>query len=275
MRPLEELERIQREMPLIVEHGRHAIIALAIIVLGLITVKWLNKTLKKSLSRLPLTHTQASVVRNIICIIIIAIVAVMAAIVVGLPPRPVLQFLTIISLSAMGIIAVFRPLIPTLPFKVGNTVKAGDLLGKVEAITILNTRLKTFDGTTVFVPNRKILDDIVINYHFTPTRKFKLEINILYDEDLMKAKQIMETIMVEDPRVHPTPRPVVYLMSLNKGYVELSGRGWTNNLDRFVVNRELLERIKLRFDQEGITLALPQMQVHYTGKNKPPSYMEG
>ncbi|MCJ7541076.1 MAG: mechanosensitive ion channel family protein, partial [Desulfobacterales bacterium] len=103
---------------------------------------------------------------------------------------------------------------------------------------------------------------------------FKLEINILYDEDLMKAKQIMETIMVEDPRVHPTPRPVVYLMSLDKGYVELSGRGWTNNLDRFVVNRELLEKIKLRFDQEGITLALPQMQVHYTGKNIPQSYRE-
>jgi len=274
MRPLEELERLQREMPLMVEQGRQVIIALAIIVIGLVAVKWLNKTLKLGLSRLPLKPAQASVIRNIICVIAIAIVAVMASITIGLPPRPVLQYLTIISLAAAGTIAVFRPLIPTLPFKIGNTVKAGDLLGKVEAITVLNTRLKTFDGTTVFVPNRKILDDIVINYQFTPTRKFKLEINILYDEDLMKAKQIMETIMVEDPRVHPTPRPVVYLMSLDKGYVELSGRGWTNNLDRFVVNRELLEKIKLRFDQEGITLALPQMQVHYTGKNIPQSYRE-
>jgi len=91
----------------------------------------------------------------------------------------------------------------------------------------------------------------------------------------MKAKQILETIMVEDPRVHPTPRPVVYVMSLNKGYVELSGRGWTDNLKRFSVTRELLEKTKLRFDQEGITLALPQMQVHYTGKAMPQSNTEG
>jgi small conductance mechanosensitive channel len=54
--------------------------------------------------------------------------------------------------------------LPTLPFKVGNTIKAADLMGKVEAIRFLNTRLQTFDGKTFFVPNRKILDDIVINY---------------------------------------------------------------------------------------------------------------
>jgi len=197
------------------------------------------------------------------------------AIHMGLEPRPVVRFLAILTLASIGILMVFRPLIPSLPFVVGNTVKAADLLGKVEAITVINTRMKTFDGTTVFVPNRKILDDVVINYHFTPTRKIKLAINILYDEDLIKAKQIIETIMVEDPRVHPTPRPVVYVMSIDKGYVELSGRAWTNNLDRFVVNRELLEKIKLRFDQEGIALALPQMQVHYTEKNRPRSYMEG
>jgi len=186
-----------------------------------------------------------------------------------------MRFLIILTLAAIGIIMVFRPLIPTLPFKVGNTIMAGDLLGKVEATTVLNTRLKTFDGKTVFVPNRKILDDIVINYHFTPTRRFELKINILYDQDLMKAKQILETIMVEDPRVNSTPRPIVYLMSLNKGYVELSDRGWADNLKRFVVTRELLEKIKLRFDQEGITLAMPQMQVHYTSKNMPQSHTEG
>ncbi len=275
MEPLKEIERLQEIGILLAAHGRHVIIALAIVVLGLITVKWLNQTLKKGLSKLPLTPVRASVVRNIICVITIAIIAIMAAVVIGFPARPVVQILAMISLTAAGIIAVFRPLIPTLPFKVGNTIKAGDLLGKVEATTVLNTRLKTFDGTTVFVPNRIILNDVVVNYHFTPTRKIYLKINILYDQDLMKAKQIIETIMVEDPRVNPTPRPVVHVMSLNKGYVELSGRGWTDNLKRFVVTRELLEKTKHRFDQEGIILALPQMQVHYTRKNMPQSYMEG
>lgn len=256
-------------------YGRELLIAFAILVFGLILIKWINQGLKKAFSKLPLSPAKGATVRNIFCVIIFAAVITFAAVEIGIDAKPVIRFLAILTLAAIGIIMVFRPLIPTLPFKVGNTVKAGDLLGKVEATTVLNTRLKTFDGTTVFVPNRKILDDVVINYHFTPTRKFELNINILYDEDLMKAKQILETIMVEDSRVHPTPRPVVYVMSLDKGYVELSGRGWTNNLDRFVVNRELLEKTKLRFDQEGITLALPQLQVHYAGKNKPQSFLEG
>ena len=91
---------------------------------------------------------------------------------------------------AVGVIILFRPLIPTLPFKVGNTVRTGDLLGKIEATTILNTRMRTFDGKTFFVPNRKILDDIVINYHFTKTRRIKIDVGIRYDQDLMKAKQL-------------------------------------------------------------------------------------
>ncbi|MBW1752955.1 MAG: mechanosensitive ion channel family protein, partial [Deltaproteobacteria bacterium] len=139
---------------------------------------------------------------------------------------------------------------------------------------VLNTRLRTFDGTTVFVPNRKILDDVIINYHFTPTRRFVLKINILYDQDLMKAKQVLEAVMVEDRRVHPTPRPIVHVMSLDKGYIELQGRGWTDNLKQFLVTRELLEKTKLRFEQEAIKLAMPQMQVHYTAADMPRSYME-
>ena len=193
--------------------------------------------------------------------------AIMAAVVMGLPARPVLQILTMISLAVAGIIAVFRPLLPTLPFKVGNTVKVGDLLGKVEATTVLNTRLKTFDGKTVFIPNRKIVNDDVINFHFTPTRRFTLKVNIKFDQNLMKAKQIIESVMVEDPRVRVTPRPVVYLMSLEKGYMELQGRGWTDNVKAFVVTRELLEKTKLRFDQEGFALAVPQLQVHYSMEN--------
>jgi small conductance mechanosensitive channel len=262
-----EIVKINEVVDLMAQHGREIIIALAIVVIGLITVKWINQALKRGLSKLPLSSAQASVVRNIICIIIIAILAIIASVEIGLPARPVLQILTIISLAAAGIIAVFRPLFPTLPFKVGNTVKAGDILGKVEATTVLNTRLKTFDGKTVFIPNRKILNEDIINYHFTPTRRITLEVNIKFDQGLMKAKQIIESIMVEAPRVNATPRPVVYLMSLEKGYMELQGRGWTDNVKAFVVTRELLEKTKLRFDQEGFALAVPQLQVHYSMEN--------
>ena len=73
--------------------------------------------------------------------------------------------------------------------------------------------------------------------------------------------------MVEDPRVLVSPRPVVYLMSLDKGYLELQGRGWADNVKRFAVTRELLEKTKFRLEQEGIALAMPQLQIHYSKEN--------
>lgn len=255
-------------------YGREVLIAFAVIVLGLILIKWINQGLKRVFKNLPISPAKGATVRNVIIALMSAGLITFVAIELGLEPRPVARLLAILTLAFIGILMVFRPLIPTLPFKVGNTVKVGDLLGKVEATTVLNTRLKTFDGKTVFIPNRKIINDDIINFHFTPTRRFTLKVNIKFDQDLMKAKQIIESIMVEDPRVRVTPRPVVYLMSLEKGYMELQGRGWTDNVKAFVVTRELLEKTKLRFDQERIILALPQMQVHYTSKNMPQVYME-
>ena len=261
------LARIQQFQSNMALYGRETVIALAVIVFGMILIKWINQRLKHVFKKLPITPAKGATVRNVITVLMSAALITFVAIQLGLEPRPVVRLLAILTLVSIGILMVFRPLIPTLPFKIGNTVKAGDLLGKVEATTVLNTRLKTFDGKTVFVPNRKILNDDIINYHFTPTRRFALKVNIKFDQDLMKAKQVIESIMVEDPRVNKTPRPVVYLMSLEKGYMELQGRGWTDNVKAFVVTRELLEKTKLRFDQEEFALAVPQLQVHYSMEN--------
>ena len=261
------LARIQQIENNMIFYGREMVIAFAAIVFGLILIKWINQGLKRVFGKLPISPAKGATARNVITVLLGAALITIVTIELGLEPRPVVRFLGILSLAAIGILMLFRPLIPTLPFKVGNTVKAGDLLGKVEATTVLNTRLKTFDGKTVFIPNRKILNDDIINYHFTPTRRFTLKVNIKFDQDLMKAKQIIDSIMVEDPRVNKTPRPVVYLMSLEKGYMELQGRGWTDNVKAFVVTRELLEKTKLRFDQEGFALAVPQLQVHYSMEN--------
>ncbi|MFO7740254.1 MAG: mechanosensitive ion channel family protein, partial [Desulfatiglandaceae bacterium] len=169
---------------------------------------------------------------------------------------------------------LFRPYIPSLPFKVGNTIKTGNLFGKVEATTFLNTRLRTFEGLTVFVPNSKILNDYVINYHFTPTRRVKLDVGIGYDQDVLRAKQVMEAIMVEDPRVKTKPRPVVYVLNLADSCVQLGGRCWVENMKYWVTKCDLVEKVKLRFDQEGIVIAYPQRDVHLYHETAAPAFPE-
>ena len=255
--------RMQRFHELMVNQGPEVILSLLVLIVGLLLVKWITRNLKTALGKVIKNTTIVSIISNIVGILLLAIVIISASIEAGLKLEPVIASLTVICLAAVGIIILFRPLIPTLPFKVGNTVKTGDLLGKVEATTILNTRLRTFDGKTFFVPNRKILDDIVINYQFTKTRRIKIDVGIRYDQDLMKAKQVIESVMVADPRVKPKPGAVVYVLNLTNNCVELGGRCWVDNAKYWVTKCELLEKTKLAFDQADIVIAFPQLDIHH------------
>jgi small conductance mechanosensitive channel len=169
----------------------------------------------------------------------------------------------VVFLCVIGLIIFFRPYIPSLPFKVGQTVKIKDLLGKVEATTFLNTRIRTFDGKVFFVPNKTILNDVVINYWYTPSRRMKIDIPIRYDQDLMKAKQLLESLMIEDPRVLIKPRPSVWVLDLSGGCVLIGGRCWADNLKYWQTRVDLIEKVKLRFDQEGIRISYPHIGVHH------------
>jgi len=259
------MERFQRMGELMAERGPEMVMSLLVLVVGLVLVRWIIRVIRNALLKVTDRLTLVSVVCNILMVLLLAVVIISASLEAGLQPGPVISFLTFVCLGAVGIIILFRPLIPTLPFKVGNVVKAGNLLGRIEATTILNTRLKTFDGKTFFVPNRKILDDIVINYHFTQTRRVKIDVNLRYDQDLMQAKRVLEEIMIADPRVKAKPAPVVYVLNLSRHCVELGARCWVDNPKYWVTRCDLLEKTKLGFDNAGLAFAFPQLDVHHHG----------
>jgi small conductance mechanosensitive channel len=257
-----EMSRLQMLGETMTQHGTQMVLALAILIIGLLAARWIHKSLSQGLRKLYPESKLAPLACNLLYIILVIIVIMGTAAQIGAKPLNLLRLLTIVALIVTGVVIFLKPLIPTLPFKVGNTVKAGDLLGKVEAITFLNTRMRTFDGKTFFVPNRQILDDIVINYHFTQTRRVKIDVCIRYDQDLLKAKRTLEAIFTEDARVKTKPGPMVYVLNLASNGVELGGRCWVANKDFWVARCDLLEKTKLRFDYEGIRFALPQLDLH-------------
>lgn len=257
------MDRLQSLGEVMTQHGTRIALSLAVLIAGLILIRWIDNCLRNGLHRLmpgtPYVSTFCHTVYTIMVMIVIAV----AATEFGAKPINVIRFLSIIALTAVGLIIFLRPFFPTMPFKVGNIIKAGDLLGIVEGITFLNTRLMTYDGKTIFVPNRKIVNDFVINYHLTPTRRVKIDVGICYDQDLQKAKQVLAALMIEDPRVKTTPNPVVRVLNLASSSVELGGRCWVENDDWWVTRCDLMEKTKHQFDREGIQFAFPQLELHY------------
>jgi len=257
-----ELSTLEELSELLTQDGQAMVMALVILIIGLFVARLADKGFRASLRRLFPTLPWVTTVCNIVYVAMVAIIIMAAAVEFGAKPVNMLRLLTIITLVVVGSMIFLRPFIPSLPFKVGQTIKAGDLLGKVEAITLLNTRLRTFDGKTFFVPNRQVLNDIVINYHITETRRVKIDVGIRYDQDLIKAKQVLEAVMVEDPRVKAKPGPAVYTLDLTSSSVNIGGRCWVNNRDYWVARCDLIEKTKLRFDNEGIKFAFPQLDLH-------------
>ena len=84
----------------------------------------------------------------------------------------------------------------------------------------------------------------------------------------MKSKQILEEVMIYDPRAKTSPRPIVYVERLDDSCVLLSARCWVENTKYWMTKCELTEKIKCRFDNEGITFAFPQLDVHMVEGNQ-------
>jgi small conductance mechanosensitive channel len=174
-----------------------------------------------------------------------------AAIAIGLSLQNQLS-----SFAAGVMLIMFRP------FKVGDFVQAGGVMGTVELIKITHTILKSPDNQEITVPNAQVWGSTITNFSARPTRRVDLLIGISYNADLRKAKATLERIMKEEARLLEDPAWSVVVTALNDSSVDFAVRGWTNSGDWWATRCDLIERIKLTFDDEGIEIPFPQMDVH-------------
>lgn len=170
-----------------------------------------------------------------------------------------------VGLALQGQLSAFAAgvlLILFRPFKVGDFVDAGGIKGTVEEIKIIHTILRTADNQEVIVPNNAITTATITNYSARSTRRLDITIGIDYDADLKLAKSILEEILRGHPKVLKEPAPLVQVRALGASSVDFAVWPWVATSEWFDVQCQLLEQIKLRFDDAGIVIPFPQMDLH-------------
>jgi len=148
------------------------------------------------------------------------------------------------------------------PFKVGDFVEAGGATGVVEEIGIFHTKMKTGDNRQIIIPNSNIIGGNITNFSAKDTRRIDLVIGVSYEDDLRKVKEELWNILNSDERILKDPPPVVAVSELADSSVNFVVRPWVKSSDYWAVYFDLLERIKTRFDEVGITIPYPQMDIH-------------
>lgn len=255
------ISKYERLKQLLGLYGQDLAVGMLLLVVGLIVLHGFIRRFKAFLDDRKGGQWPVGKITAIVYFILLEIIVNVSLVVMGLDAETIVRFVVIISLSVVALVILLRPYFPVLPFRVGNVVLLDGLFGKVMAINLYHTQLKTFDGKAVFIPNTRILKNVVVNYHHTPGRRIKINVRIPYDEDLPRAKQTLEAIMIADPRVLKAPRPQVWTLDVESGSVGLGARCWADNAKYWLTRCELTEKIKLRFDNAGIRMALPRHQV--------------
>ena len=160
------------------------------------------------------------------------------------------------NFAAGVMILIFRQ------FKTGDIIEAAGIVGEVESLDLFSTQLRTADNKTVFVPNGKLVNDNIINYSMKGTRRLDLEINVGYDTDLSKVRELLQAVLGEHQRVLKEPEATIGVLQLADSSVKLAVRPWVENSDYWAVFFDLQEMIKCRFDEAGIKIPVPQREVH-------------
>lgn len=252
-----------------VEFGLNLVKAIALLIIGLWVLKWVNKGFAKLLNRKSIDPSLQpflkSLIKNVLRVLLIfsvlatlgvkmtSFVAVIGAagLAIGLSLQGTLQ-----NFAGGVIILTIRP------FKVGDYIQAQGFEGTVSAIYIFNTVMHTIDNKRVVIPNGKLSNESVINYSAEKTRRVDMVFGIHYDDDIKKAKEILEKLIQEDPRVLPDPKYMINVAGLGDSSVNLNCRPWVKTEDYWDLYWDFQEKVKIAFDEAGITIPFPQRDVH-------------
>ncbi|WP_297776896.1 mechanosensitive ion channel family protein [Blautia sp.] len=150
------------------------------------------------------------------------------------------------------------------PFAVGDyIIECTDKQeGTVVKIDLFYTTLSTVDNRRITIPNGNLTSASIVNVTARDQRKLEIKVEIAYSSDLKKAKSILERLLHEDEHVLSDQEMQVFVDELGASGIMLGLRAWVNTEQYWPTKWRLNEEIKLAFDEEGIEIPFPQMDVH-------------
>ncbi|MCA0437152.1 MAG: mechanosensitive ion channel family protein [Austwickia sp.] len=146
------------------------------------------------------------------------------------------------------------------PFRIGDQIESQGFEGTVRDVDLRATRLHTFDGLDVVLPNAKVLADPIVNHTRTPLRRTTIAVGVAYDTDLGLATQVLERAVRQAPAVIAPPPPEVWVSEFADSAIVFSVRYWhsTTQRDLWEARHEVALAVKRALDRAGIVIPFPQ-----------------
>lgn len=255
----------------IVELGPKWLVALFIILLAWLLAKVIRRLMQKIVGRVSTQGHIHILVSRGAAALVLAVGVILALTALGMNLSAALAA---IGLASVGLGFALQDILGNLfagvilliqhPFTIGDQVRLGDEEGVVENVRVRDTQILTYEGERVYVPNKTVFNNPIINFTSTPSLRVDVRIGIRYEEDISVAKRITGEIMAGTKGILNNPEPVVLVESEAEAAV-LVLRFWmdSDRNRRLRVQSDVLEWVIGRFKAEGITIPYPIRTVEF------------
>ena len=170
-----------------------------------------------------------------------------------------------IGLSLQGSLSNFAGGVIILlirPFNVGDYIEGAGHTGTIEKIGMFYTHMATVDNKLILVPNGNLANGSIVNYSAKELRRVDLTFGVGYEQDVLKVKRVLSNVVDNHDLILKTPEPFIALSAHGDSAINFVVRAWVNNSDYWKVYFDLLESVKVKFDEEEISIPYPQMDLH-------------
>ncbi|MBP1850821.1 mechanosensitive ion channel family protein [Rhizobium halophytocola] len=257
---------------LVVEYAFSAVGAVLLLVAGWIIAGLVHRWAEAGLMKVRgFDLTLAAFLSNVVRYALLILVFIMVLGQFGVQTASVIAALgaagLAIGLALQGTlqnIAAGIMLLVLRPFRVGEYIDTGSISGTIREIGLFATEMKTPDGMYRLAPNSTLWNVPITNYSREPTRRYDLVVGIGYEDDITQAEEIMMEIARAEKRVLADPEPGTFVSELGDSAVAITLRYWTMSPDFWPVSREFTKKVKIAFDEAGISIPFPQ--VTYSGE---------
>ncbi|MGJ0352608.1 mechanosensitive ion channel [Aliarcobacter cryaerophilus] len=228
--------------------------------------KWISKSVVKILGKAlrkvgGVDETLVKFLENIVYYALLTVVIIAALNKLGVETTSFLAILGAAGLAvglalkdSLGNFASGVMIVLFKPFKAGDSVVAGGVSGTVTEVTIFNTVFLTADNQKIIVPNSSITSGSITNVNANNTRRVDIVVAISYEDSIKNAKDVLTNIINSNPKVLKDKGFGISVTDLAETSVKLGVNVWAKSSDYGSLKAELLEEIKIKFDEVGITI---------------------
>ena len=254
---------------LLISYAVNIVAAFAILIVGMIIARIISNGINRLLVARHIDATVADFLSALVRYGIIAFTLIAALGRVGVQTASVIAVLGAAGLAvglalqgSLSNLAAGVLLVTFRPFRTGEFVDLGGVMGTVLHVQIFSTTLRTGDGKIVVVPNGKIIAGNIINFSREPVRRNEFIIGVAYDADVDQVITLLREVVDADPRVLQDRGVQIGLNELAASSLNFVVRCWSNSGDLQDVYWDLMKNFKRTLDAHGIGIPYPQMDVH-------------